>query len=936
MRRRPLQAPSTPTHHCRYPKLASFDSRRKSHSRKFVQSPNMTTFVASLFLPHTISFDLNDAKGEDNSLPTPANSLPVPNLLVTLGSAVPSPPATPGVDAPTTEFFFPSIGATLTPAQSANPPSEGGRPGMKRMLTQPRSRASSPPPPNIALGKAATLEGIPKPFTHQMRRRRQSSVDETTLFATANWTVEPSDLGNGGLKNAIRAGEEEGKLSNRVWVGTLGMPTDALQEETKKSVEVLMQKNQGCLPVWVKDSDFEGTYDHFCKQIIWPMFHYQIPDEPKSKVYEDQSWKHYVALNQAFADAIIAQYKKGDTIWVNDYHLLLVPGMIRKAIPDAIIGFFLHVSFPSSEVFRCFAVREQLLRGMLGCTVIAFQTSEYARHFLQTCSRLLRLEASSEGVYLDDRFVSVKSVPLGIDPGALQMKREEKEVQDWVKLLRERYEGKRILVGRDKFDHVRGVKQKLLAYEMFLANYPEFRDNTVLIQVATSTTENRDLQTQVTDIVTRINSTYANLTHTPVIFLHQDITFSQYLAMLTIADALIVTSLREGMNLTCHEYVFCQSQTKHPLVLSEFTGSADGFGKDAAILCNPWDYKGTAKAIHNALTMSKEEMECRWEKLNEWVLTHTAVGWVATFRKHLEAAYVEATSSGASSIPRLLIEPHIKRYHQSRNGRFFFVDYEGTTGTWGDPRNSVITSPQVLIDALNELVADPLNVVYLTSAHGPEDLEALMRRVPKLGLVAENGCYVRPFGRALSTPEAERLHPKPGQDHKDWVRLAKEDDFAWHGAVKQIFEYYAERTPGARVTEKNSGFIFDYSNAEDNSLAARQAGEIINHVNDACAGQTVHAVPGEGVVVAEPTTVSKAKAAEYCWSLLDGRKMDFLCVAGDDRTDEDVFRWANELEKTGAVESVLSVSIGERSTQARSWVPGTNGMVSSLESLLSG
>jgi trehalose-6-phosphate synthase len=191
---------------------------------------------------------------------------------------------------------------------------------------------------------------------------------------------------------------------------------------------------------------------------------------------------YYVKVNQAFADTIIRNYKRGDVIWVHDYHLLLVPAMVRKKLPDAQIGFFLHVAFPSSEVFRCLAVRKELLEGMLGSSLVGFQTEEYGRHFLQTCNRLLCVEATNEGVQLEDRFVNIATLPIGIDPISLSSTREGAAVEEWIQVIKERYRGKKLIVGRDKLDHVRGVRQKMLSYELFLNKYPEWRDKVCIFR----------------------------------------------------------------------------------------------------------------------------------------------------------------------------------------------------------------------------------------------------------------------------------------------------------------------------------------------------------------------------------------------------------------------------------------------------------------------
>ena len=541
-----------------------------------------------------------------------------------------------------------------------------------------------------ALGRA----GIRQP---QLGERSDS---HDRVFAHADWTVVPADQGNGGLRNAVNAAVRARKLHDKIWVGTLGMPTDALEgTQQKQDIEDRLATEYDSLTVFCKDSDFDGHYTHYSKQILWPVFHYQIPDNPKSKAYEDHSWVYYVKVNQAFADKIVKNWKRGDVIWIHDYHLLLVPSMIRQKLPDAKIGFFLHVAFPSSEVFRCLAVRKELLEGMLGANLIGFQIHEYARHFLQTCSRLLCVEATNSGVQLEDRFVDVIDLAIGIDPIALDMNRADPDVSKWLTTMQERYRGKKLIVARDKLDHVRGVRQKLLAYELFLNKNPEWRGKVAMIQVATSTTEQAELDATVSDIVTRVNSSWANLAYQPVVYLKQDISYPQYLALLTVADALMIASQREGMNLTSHEYLFCQDgkfegHNKYgSLILSEFTGSASVFGGNE-LSVNPWDYRQCAEAIKTALEMGDEEKEVRWEKLNAAVLHHTAEHWFTTFLERLDKVYDEQHKRDTTSVPRLSINTLSNMYKDSER-RLFVLDYEGTLASWGSPSNIILTSPQV-------------------------------------------------------------------------------------------------------------------------------------------------------------------------------------------------------------------------------------------------
>lgn len=360
--------------------------------------------------------------------------------------------------------------------------------GYARSLNQPKPQTSVPPSSSILKhaepeipqkGETATRTPTIPPVGKVVSQHPRRHSRHASSFSSASWTIERAEQGNGGLRNAVRSASDAGYLEDQMWVGTLGMPTDALAQNTKDTIAQKLKDEYGSLTVYVNDSDFDGHYTHFCKTILWPVLHYQIPDNPKSKAYEDHSWIYYVKINQAFAECIARNWKKGDSIWIHDYHLLLVPSMVRSMLPegsDASIGFFMHIAFPSSEVFRCLAPRKQLLEGMLGANLIGFQTGEYCRHFLQTCSRLLCVEATRGGLQLENRFVNVGTFPIGIDPASWDKRRNATDVEIWAKMISERYAGKRLLVSRDKMDQIRGIRQKLLSYELFLNTYPEWAD----------------------------------------------------------------------------------------------------------------------------------------------------------------------------------------------------------------------------------------------------------------------------------------------------------------------------------------------------------------------------------------------------------------------------------------------------------------------------
>jgi HAD superfamily hydrolase (TIGR01484 family) len=800
------------------------------------------------FLPNTIHFSLPTTATRSRAA-RPAVARRAATKIDT--SAKPSlfqrditPPQTPEAEVDHEGFFAQNDGADLRhhhpkqeSARSIIAPSDPHSPawGSGKLFTQPRSRANSPPPRDILkhdklAEKAAQLgrAGIQQP---RLGARSESHDD---VFAHADWTVVPADQGNGGLRNAVQAAVRGGNLHDKIWVGTLGMPTDALEDtQRKQDIEDRLATEYDSLTVFCKDSDFDGHYTHYCKQILWPVFHYQIPDNPKSKAYEDHSWVYYAKVNQAFADKIVKNWKRGDVIWVHDYHLLLVPAMVRKKLPDAKIGFSLHVAFPSSEVFRCLAVRKELLEGVLGANLIGFQIHEFARHFLQTCSRLLYVEATNEGIQLEDRFIDVFDLAIGIDPVALEMNRMDPEVSEWLETMQQRYEGKKLIVARDKLDHVRGVRQKMLAYELFLNKYPQWRDKVVMIQVVTSTTEQAELDATVSDIVTRVNSSWANLAYQPLVYLKQDISYEQYLSLLTVADALMITSQREGMNLTSHEYLFCQDgrfkgHNKYgSLILSEFTGSASVFGGNE-LSVNPWDYRQCADAIKTALEMGDEEKERRWKKLYAAVMHHTAEHWLTAFLERLDKVYSQQHSRDTTSVPRLSINALGHQYQNSER-RLFILDYEGTLASWGSPNSIILTSPQRTLDVLNDILSDDRNTVYVMSSRQPSELDGLFKRVPHLGLIAENGCFIKHF------------------DSPTWDEMADPEKMReWKDSVEGIMNYYQERTPGSWVETRNCSIIFHYKNADDMETASRQAGDCASHINDACEKQRVRAILTDG------------------------------------------------------------------------------------------
>ncbi|KAJ2080730.1 Trehalose-6-P synthase/phosphatase complex subunit [Coemansia sp. RSA 988] len=462
-----------------------------------------------------------------------------------------------------------------------------------------------------------------------------TAVDPST---GEQFSVEHLNVGNIGLFNAVNASLD--LFAERVWIGELGVSTDGWSNERKAAVSDKLLDEFETLPVFVTDSEFEGHYARFCKQLIWPAFHYIMPEVPHWHGWEKSAYEATLATCEKFADRIVEIYRDGDIIWVNDYHLMLLPKLLRERLPEARVGFFLHIPFPSSEIFRCLHVRKELLEGMLGADVVGLQTFSYKRHFVQTAKRVLGVEGSPSGLTLERGHVVVGQYAMGLDPIGVEDKWSNAAVGELIEFLKEKYAGNYLLVGRDKLDHVKGVRQKLLGYECFLDQNPDFAAKTVLIQIALTTDEHNELHVQVMDVVNRINSKFGTIEHQPVVFFHKDIPYSHYLALLSTADAMVITSLRDGMNLTSHEYVLCQREKKSPLILSEFVGTY-GSLNGGALCVNPMDTQAIAQAIKDALVMSSQEKHDRWNLLHRQVLTNSATSFVSSFISDVEDAHAE-------------------------------------------------------------------------------------------------------------------------------------------------------------------------------------------------------------------------------------------------------------------------------------------------------
>lgn len=785
----------------------------------------------------------------------------------------------------------------------------------------------------------------------------ETFLNQTSVFDLAPWQVVKTDKGNGSLINAVHLAHEKGIIKNVKWVGTMSLPSDAIPENVLTEVAETLHLDYNCESVVVNDITFQGHYKSFCKQILWPTLHYQIPDDPKSKAFEEHSYHHYKLLNQIVADKLVETYLRENNhlspddpenmIWIHDYHLLLVPGMVREKLPHAKIGFFLHVSFPSSEVFRCLAQREALLQGMLGADCVTFQTMEYVRHFLQTCSRLVLADTNEDGLTHDGTFTKVNSIPVGIDAKAVKAELGGAGVLEWKHLITERWNDQTLIVSRDHLDKLRGVKPKLLAYERFLRENPSYVEKVVLLQVFSGATDDDDYESEVMQIVSRINSMSETLSDTPpVVIVHQDIGFDQYLALLSEADVFVVSSMREGLNLTCHEFIIAAETKKSPLILSEFTGSSNLLADDGkgALLINAWDIKNFSETIKYALNMPKQEKEEHWQVCNKIVTEHDSMDWINQCVHSINDAWDKDSEKLSDIIPLNL--PIVEKFCDSaKGGRLFFLclDQSSNRNTpYGDKSGSFIEFGR-MGRLLTNLASDPNNRVYVSSGMKRSEMDLVFKNTPNIGLVAECGGYIRLIGES------------------EWFSIFDKDEVDnWKPQVTLLIKSKAERLPGssAVIDDCTVRLLANSAMAEDPKRSLDVMGDCIQHINEAFEeSDGVHAtIVNNSVFVlqkniklralnlllaiyttdatletllqrfniekvqslSEPLFQSNVHTISPEERLQKAKKVDSLFFAGGlNPIDETVFDSVSHFEKDGVMDSTLTVAIRGSRNDAR-------------------
>ncbi|HUF00905.1 MAG TPA: bifunctional alpha,alpha-trehalose-phosphate synthase (UDP-forming)/trehalose-phosphatase [Gaiellaceae bacterium] len=664
---------------------------------------------------------------------------------------------------------------------------------------------------------------------------------------------------SGGLATALQA-----IRGDAVWVGWPGTVVPAALE--KRVSRRLARENLTAVLLTAREE--EDYYNRVCNDTLWPLFHYftdrlQITPE---------AWQSYVEVNERFAETILEHSDPDSRVWIHDFHLMLVPEMLRKRQPRLSIGFFLHTPFPSSEVYRVLPAREQLLRGVLGADYVSFQIGDYARHFRSSCLRILGVDSDPDWLEIDGRRVGIGVDPIGIDVEGFRATLAEEETARLLADLEIQYEGRQLILGVERLDYTKGIPRKLQAYERFLERDPMRARTTTMIQVLVpsrlESPEYRAQRDEIELLISRINGRFGQPGSTPVEYLHRDISKQALVALYRRADVMMITALRDGMNLVAHEFVFCQSEPGLPrrwggaLLLSELAGAAQVL--PGALLVNPWDVDGVVEQLRTALELPPRERQRRLETMATRVADLDTRRWAEGFLTRLGRYSRRDRRSRRPPTVDAAIEERLGRRFTRARRRTIVLDYDGTLREFEIHPDLAQPTPEIR-GLLRSLANLPATDVHIVSGRRRRNLEQWFGRLP-IHLCAEHGYLAR----------------APGEEWRTLVDL----DLSWLRPIERLLRRVAADVPGAHVERKSCSVAWHYRQAEP-EYGSWRARELMNDLHQHLASAPAEILVGHQVVEVRALGVDKGV---YVRSLFpDGREAThFVLALGDDRTDHDL------------------------------------------------
>lgn len=678
----------------------------------------------------------------------------------------------------------------------------------------------------------------------------------------------------GGLATGLKSYHQQG---GSLWAGWPGIASDELIEEEQLTIEKELDEKYQSLPVYLSEQEIEQYYHGFSNETIWPLFHYFTGNTE----YSQDTWKAYKRVNEKFFEALTPVIENDDTIWIHDYQLMLLPQMIREKYPEARIGFFLHIPFPSFEIFRLLIWREEILQGLLGANLIGFHTYDYVRHFVSSVRRVLGIEHNLYKLNCDTHTVQVDAFPMGIDYDYFNKFRTE-QVSTELEAFIESTKGVRNIISIDRLDYTKGIPDRIRAFKRFLEEYPEYHERVRLnLIVAPSRVEVETydrLKKQIETLVSEVNGQFGTANWMPVWFFFRSFSQEDLITFYRHSDVLLVTPLRDGMNLVAKEFIAARNDFKGMLVLSETAGAASELGE--AVIVNPNDHRAIARGIKAALDLPETEIVERNRRMHNRISRYNVHFWADEFISALQNMELEQKSG--KPLLKLTGESPMEEAYKGAEQRLLFLDYDGTlVGFKSTPDQA--KPDEELKRLLTELSEDERNKVVIITGRDRYTIEKWLGDL-NIYIIASHGLWFR----------------KPNEA---WAKTISVDE-SWKEPIRHILEMYTDRMPGSLIEEKDFSLAWHYRQCEPDTIAQKRD-ELREALISITQSMSIGVLEGNKVLEVKDSRVNKGNGVHL---LTQDEGYDFILGVGDDQTDEDLF--------AALPEGAYSIKVGTGNTQA--------------------
>jgi trehalose 6-phosphate synthase/phosphatase len=669
---------------------------------------------------------------------------------------------------------------------------------------------------------------------------------------------------SGGLVSALksffeRPGTSSEQFSEKIWVGSM----DAKKEDWDTAVSSgSLPADFTIVPFFPEEALYEDYYNGFSNSTLWPLFHYF----PSLVVNKKEYFEAYQIINKHFSDEVCKIFQPGDVVWVHDYQLMLLPALLRIKHPEATIGFFLHIPFPSYELIRMIPTewKKELLKGMLGADLIGFHTYDYVQHFIQSAKMILNAESQFHNIHYNNRLIKVDLFPIGIDYEKYRAACTDETVVGIATKLEEKFFNQKLIFSVDRLDYTKGLDMRLEGIEEFLTSFPHWREKvTFILNVVPSRDAIRtysDRRSSIEEKVSTINGRYSTLHWQPLIYRYNHLEFEELAALYQVADIALITPLRDGMNLVAKEYV-ASCIDKGVLILSELTGAA--YELSEAILVNPTDVEEVAHALDEALQMSLPEQRSRLSNMQRRLADYDVIKWINEFLACLMETKTEQEDLKVNVLKEQTIAEILTDFNRAQK-RCILLDYDGTLAPY-QKMPSLAAPSKELLELIQELSIHKETEIIIISGRDSTSLEQWLGHLP-ITLVAEHGASIR----------------NAGGEWKELVTIKSE----WKAQVKPLMELFVDRCAGSFIEEKKSTLAWHYRNTHPD-LGFTRSRELRNSLLQLTTNTSLQVVDGNKVLEVRMVGVDKGTSA---MNLLNEMRPEFILCIGDDTTDEDMFR----------------------------------------------